>query len=79
MLQADAGTLHLALLGTAAQLVGRDSRSVSSEPFIGMFTLGLNVRHRNFVMFLGSTSFTRTFKTERQHAEFGTLSLSWFH
>ena len=66
---------YLPLDGT----VFRDSRSVNSEPFIGMATLGLTVRHRSFVCFLGRTYFTKMFQTERQRAEFGTLSLSWFH
>ena len=66
---------YLPLDGT----VFRDSRSVGSEPVVGMATLGLNVRHRDFVFFLGRTYFTKTFQTERQRAEFGTASLSWFH
>jgi hypothetical protein len=65
---------YLPLDGT----VFRDSRSVGSEPVIGMATLGLNVRHRDFVFFFGQTYFTDTFDTERQRPEFGTLSLSWY-
>jgi hypothetical protein len=65
---------YLPLDGT----VFRDSRSVGSEPFIGMATLGISVRHRGFVGFLGRTQFTKTFETERQRPEFGTLSLSWY-
>ena len=56
-----------------------DSRSVNTEPFIGMATLGIAVRHRAMVFFLGRTSFTKTFETERRRPDFGTLSLSWFH
>jgi lipid A 3-O-deacylase len=68
------GVLHyLPLDGT----VFRDSRSVDTEPFIGMGTVGISVRHRRFVGFIGQTYFTKTFATERSHAEFGTLSLSW--
>jgi lipid A 3-O-deacylase len=65
---------YLPLDGT----VFRDSRSVGSEPFIGMATLGIAVRHRGFAFFLGKTFFSRTFETERQSPEFGTLSLSWY-
>ena len=64
---------YLPLDGTAF----RDSRSVGSEPFIGMATLGIAVRHRGFTFFLGQTYFSKTFETERQRPEFGTLSLSW--
>ena len=40
---------YLPLDGT----VFSDSRSVDSKPFIGMATLGIAVRHRGFVFFLG--------------------------
>jgi lipid A 3-O-deacylase len=65
---------YLPLDGT----VFSDSRSVGSEPFIGMATLGIAVRHRCFAFFLGKTFFSKTFETERQRPEFGTLSLSWY-
>ena len=66
---------YLPLDGT----VFRDSRSVDSEPYIGMATLGISVRHRGFVLGLAATYFTDTFETEREHPEFGTLSLSWYY
>jgi lipid A 3-O-deacylase len=66
---------YLPLDGT----VFRNSRSVDSEPFIGMATLGISVRHRGFVFFVGRTRFTKTFETERQRAQFGTFSLSWHY
>ncbi|HEU0199634.1 MAG TPA: lipid A deacylase LpxR family protein [Burkholderiaceae bacterium] len=65
---------YLPLDGT----VFRDSRSVDSEPFIGMATLGIAARHRGFVFFLGRTYFTKTFTNERERSEFGTLSVSWY-
>ena len=43
-----------------------------------MATVGISVRHRRFVAFLGTAYFTKTFETEREHSEFGTLSLSWY-
>jgi hypothetical protein len=68
------GVVHyLPLDGT----VFRDSRSVDTEPLIGMVTVGISVRYRSFVAFLGRTNYTKTFATERENAEFGTLSLSW--
>ena len=66
---------YLPLDGT----VFRSSRSVNSEPFIGMATLGATVRHRDFVFFVGQTLFTKTFETERQRSKFGTMSLSWYY
>jgi len=66
---------YLPLDGT----VTKDSRSVDSEPFIGMATLGISVRHRGFTFFLGRTHFTKTFDTERERVKFGTLSASWYY
>lgn len=66
---------YLPLDGT----VFKDSRSVGAKPFIGMATFGLSVRRGGFVGFLGRTRFTKTFDTERERVEFGTLSLSWIH
>ena len=65
---------YLPLDGT----VFRDSRSVDSEPAIGMATLGFTVRHGIWVGALTWTFFTDTFETERENPEFGTLSLSWY-
>ncbi|MGZ9032357.1 MAG: lipid A deacylase LpxR family protein [Burkholderiaceae bacterium] len=66
---------YLPLDGT----VFKDSRSVGSKPFIGTATLGISVRHKSFVAFLGRTHFTKTFDTEREDVAFSTLSVSWFH
>lgn len=57
----------------------KDSRSVDSEPFIGMASFGISVRHREFVLSLATTYFSDTFKTQRERSEFGTLSLSWYY
>jgi hypothetical protein len=64
---------YLPLDGT----VFKDSRSVDTEPFIGMGTFGITVRYECFVAFVGRTYFTQTFSTERTRPEFGTLSVSW--
>jgi hypothetical protein len=70
------GVVHyLPLDGT----VFKDSRSVDSKPFIGMATLGISARRGGFVFFLGRTFFTKTFETERERVQFGTLSLSWYY
>lgn len=65
---------YLPLDGT----VFHDSRSVDSKPLIGMGSLGLCVRHGGFVVSLATTFFTDTFEEQRESAEFGTLSMSWF-
>ena len=65
---------YLPLDGT----VFRSSRSVGSKSVIDMATLGLAVRHRNFVFFIGRTGFSRGFDTQRERPSFGTLSLSWY-
>lgn len=65
---------YLPLDGT----VFRDSRSVDSNSFIGMGTFGIAVRHGGWVFFAGRTFFTEAFETERESAEFGTFSYSWY-
>ncbi len=69
------GVVHyLPLDGT----VFRDSRSVDSEPFVGMASFGFSVRHDRLVLALAANYFTETFAAERESPEFGTLSLSWY-
>lgn len=68
------GVLHyLPLDGT----VFKDSRSVDSEPFVGMASFGFSIRHGRLTLALAATYFSETFKTERESPDFGTLSLSW--
>jgi hypothetical protein len=68
------GVIHyLPLDGT----VFRDSRSVDSEPFIGMVSLGFCVRYGRLTLSYALTHFTKTFETERENPDFGTVSLSW--
>ena len=65
---------YLPLDGT----VFRDSRSVESEPSIGMGSLGFCVRHEGLVVSLAATFFSDTFETQRENRpQFGTLSVSW--
>jgi hypothetical protein len=69
------GVVHyLPLDGT----VFHDSRSVDSEPFVGMGSFGLALRHGRFVLDFARTYYTDTFETELEGAEFGTLSVSWY-
>ena len=57
--------------------VFNDSRSVDSEPFIGMGSLGISARHGGFVLSFAATFLTDAFEDQRESAEFGTLSMSW--
>ena len=65
---------YLPLDGT----VFRDSASVDTEPFVGAITYGLSYRTGSFVLGLGQSFFSDAFETQRQRAEFGTISLAWF-
>jgi lipid A 3-O-deacylase len=65
---------YLPLDGT----VFHDSRSVDTEPFVGMATLGVCVRHKTLTLSLAGTFYTDMFETERERSEFGTFSVSWY-
>jgi hypothetical protein len=70
------GDIHyLPLDGT----VFKNSRSVDSKPFVGMASLGFCVRHGRFALSYALTYFTKTFETERENPDFGTVSLSWYY
>jgi hypothetical protein len=72
---AEYGVIHyLPLDGT----VFHDSRSVDSKPFIGMSSFGVSARRGGLVVSLAATFFTDTFDTQRETADFGTLSMSWY-
>nr|NJM02881.1 lipid A deacylase LpxR family protein [Desulfobacula sp.] len=66
---------YLPLDGT----VFTDSRSVDTEPFVGMASCGFSVRQGRFALSFSTSFFTETFETERNNAEFGTVSLSWYY
>ncbi|MEH8015766.1 lipid A deacylase LpxR family protein [Rheinheimera muenzenbergensis] len=55
----------------------RHSRSVSSEPLIGMASFGACLRRRGFTLSYSKTFFTDTFETQRQNTNFGTVGVSW--
>lgn len=63
---------YLPLDGT----VFRDSRSVNSEPLVGMGSFGLCVRRGGFTLSVARTIFSDTFDTQRRATEFGTVSIS---
>jgi hypothetical protein len=68
------GVIHfLPLDGT----LFRDSRSVDSEPFIGIGSFGFCVRRKSLTLSFSWTRFTEAFDTQRAEADFGTVSLAW--
>jgi hypothetical protein len=69
------GVVHyLPLDGT----VFNDSRSVDSEPLVGMVTVGFVVRRGRFVLNFARTDYTETFETQIEDASFGSVSMSWY-
>jgi hypothetical protein len=65
---------YLPLDGT----VFHDSRSVDSNPFVGMITGGLALRHRQWVFSMSATLFTETYENQRHAVDYGTLALAWY-
>jgi hypothetical protein len=55
----------------------RHSRSVDSEPVIGMGSFGFCLRRGGFTVSLAQTHLSKTFRTQREDTDFGTLSVSW--
>ena len=64
---------YLPLDGT----VFHDSRSVDSEPFVGLATSAFTVRHRGLTLSFTKTFFTDLYKTEAQNTDYGTFNVSW--
>lgn len=65
---------YLPLDGT----VFRNSRSVDSNPFVGIVTAGVSLRHQRLALSISTTFFTERFDTERQRADFGTVAFAWY-
>lgn len=55
----------------------RNSRSVDSEPLVGMVSLGFCLRREGFTLSYSRTFFSDTFETQREGTDFGTLGMSW--
>ncbi len=58
--------------------VFKDSRSVDSNPFLGIATGGISLRRKRFAMNVAVTSFTETFETERERTSFGSWVFAWY-
>lgn len=68
------GVVHyLPLDGT----VFRDSRSVDSKPVIGLGSFGFCLRRDRFVLSFARTLYSKTFETQQQNTDFGTVGVSW--
>ncbi len=55
----------------------RNSRSVDSEPFIAMASVGFSLRRDGFALSLAHSRFSDTFETQRHRMDFGTMGVSW--
>lgn len=55
----------------------RDSPSVDSKPVIAMGSFGICVRRGGFNLSFARTAFSKTFRTQQDDTDFGTLSVSW--
>jgi hypothetical protein len=66
---------YLPLDGT----VFHDSRSVDSEPVIGMNSFGFCLRRDRLNLSFSRTLFSKTFDTQRRGTDFGTVSVSWIY
>ncbi|WP_429106046.1 lipid A deacylase LpxR family protein [Aeromonas allosaccharophila] len=54
-----------------------DSRSVDSNPVVGMGSLGICLRRDRLHVSYAHTIFSETFDTQREQSNFGTVSISW--
>ena len=59
------------------ETVFEDSPSVDSEPLVGFVSAGLTRRNRWCTLAYLSTGFGKSFATEIERGEYGTLSLAW--
>lgn len=64
---------YLPLDGT----VFRHSRSVNTDPVVGMSSFGFCVRRDRLTVSFARTLYSETFRTERALTDYGTLSASW--
>jgi hypothetical protein len=57
--------------------VFRNGRSVDTRALVGNASVGIALRHGGFTFSAATTFSTRAFETQKQSAEFGTVSISW--
>ncbi|MBI1382647.1 MAG: DUF2219 family protein [Planctomycetaceae bacterium] len=65
---------YLPLDGT----VFRSSASVDSEPLLGTVTAGVTLRHGRLALGMAASYSSKSFATQVERTEYGTVSLAWF-
>lgn len=58
--------------------VFQDSRSVDSNPGLGVVTAGISLRYKRFAARTGVTYYTETFETERERVDFASFEVVWY-
>ncbi len=58
--------------------VFKDSRSVDSNPWLGIASAGITLRYKRFAMRGGVTYYSETFDTERARVDFATWEFAWY-
>lgn len=58
--------------------VFNDSRSVDSNPWLGVANAGITLRYKRFAMRTGVTYYSETFETERARVDFATWKFAWY-
>ena len=58
--------------------VFKDSRSVDSNPWLGVANAGITLRYKRFAMRTGVTYYSETFETERARVDFATWEVAWY-
>ena len=58
--------------------VFKDSRSVDSNPLLGVANAGITLRYKRFAMRTGVTYYSETFENERARVDFATWEVAWY-
>jgi len=58
--------------------VFKDSRSVDSNPALGVVAAGISLRYKRLAARTGVTYYTETFETERERVDFASFELVWY-
>lgn len=58
--------------------VFKDSRSVDSNPWLGVANVGISLRYKRFAMRTGVTYYSETFETEHVGVNFATWEVAWY-
>ncbi len=58
--------------------VFKDSRSVDSNPWLGIASAGVSLRYKRFAVRTGLSYYSETFATEREQVSFATWEFAWY-